>query len=304
MIFFEALLVYLRILALNLIVKILVVIKVFSSYEYLLLVFKYPINQMPSKKLYHPKLCFIIGKVESNALLIWLVFFGFFVLCGCKKNQDPIVRFLQPMNGLEFSNDTVLEIELDASDEDGDLSSVSLLINDSLVTFFASAPYRFGWPVNVALTHGPIMLRAVAVDKNGGIGTDTVYLHIPDFRDSYLGEFNFMVIRESWLMGSYNIHDTTFQTGAIRAFSLDDSSKDLFHEDDSQENPADKISIEFWPNKLFISKVKPDGYLIPKTGFQYQQSGQFFGKDSIFFSVSSYGSLAGGSNYWVYGSRK
>lgn len=231
-------------------------------------------------------------------------FYSFFILQGCKKGNNPTVHFIQPAFDIQFANDTTLTIEVDASDIDGDLESVSLFENDSLLVSFNGIPFRYNWPVNVALIHGNFWLKAVAFDKKGGFAMDSVNLDIADFRLNFIGNFNFKVMRENYLFATYHTFDTFYNVGYIRTFEEDDLLNDHFYGSKPQENTADKITIAFEPgSSILTSKLTQDGRLINSENFYYVHYGQFYGTDSIFFEISSIHSSSSLNYYKVYGKR-
>jgi len=124
-----------------------------------------------------------------------------------------------------------------------------------------------------------------------------------DYRNSYLGDFNFTVIEEYWLMGEPTVYDTLNYLGIIKEYAAPDSENDFFVEDDSAEDPMRKISIEFLENKHITSEIIIGGELISKSGYHYHHEGTFIGNDTIKFVLSGLGGLGGGINYEIKGIR-
>ncbi|HEY7773512.1 MAG TPA: Ig-like domain-containing protein, partial [Marinagarivorans sp.] len=90
-------------------------------------------------------------------------------------NAMPEVSFTSPLNGHSFDQGrNALAIEAAASDDDGNLASVSLYINDVLSSSLTQSPYR--WPANVLnlLDAGSYDLRLVAEDAQGAKSSDTI----------------------------------------------------------------------------------------------------------------------------------
>jgi len=74
--------------------------------------------------------------------------------------------------------------------------------------------------------------------------------------------------------------------------------------DDIDENPNQKITIEFKENKIITSRLSPEGELIQKSGSHYNHEGHFLNFDNIEFTITGLGGLGYGTNYYVKGVRK
>lgn len=126
-----------------------------------------------------------------------------------------------------------------------------------------------------------------------------------DYRDIYYGKFNFTVIDEFWLLGSTTQYDTIQYIGEIRKYTKLDSDNDLYVDNDDQnEDPNKKITIEFTVNNIITSILSSDGELIQKSGYHYYHEGGFIASDSIEFIVTGLGGLGGGHNYTITGYRE
>ncbi len=125
-----------------------------------------------------------------------------------------------------------------------------------------------------------------------------------DYRNKYMGDYRFIVISEQWTMGQPNIYDTAIYHGKIRKFISSDSEDDLYVYDDSDENPNEKITIEFLHNKKITSVLEENGDLENRYGAHYHHEGKFTDHYSIDFSISGLGGLGGGINYEVNGSKE
>lgn len=243
--------------------------------------------------------------MKSNHCFL-LLFACLFPFLGCntEQNQGPNVNFLHPAFIPELLRDTIIPIEIQATDLDGEIEKVVVLVNDSPLANFTSPPYTFDWQVKVELNHGNLTLKTIAFDNNSFVGMDTLLVSVPDFRNQYLGEYEFEVRSEKYLFNTYHTFDTSYAAGEIRLFVAEDSKHDYFYEDDSQENPANKISIEIG-DKIFITpKVNTSGEIISKHGYHYLHSGAFFDNDSIRFTMYCCGSPAAQNMYWVIGKKK
>ncbi len=62
-----------------------------------------------------------------------------------------------------------------------------------------------------------------------------------DYRAKYLGNFNFTIITESWMLGQPTKYDTSIYAGVIRKFVSADSENDLYTNDDNTEDATKKL---------------------------------------------------------------
>lgn len=79
-------------------------------------------------------------------------------------NKAPSVEIVSPSSGGSIRVPSTLTIEADASDSDGSVKSVILLVNGSKVAEVSSKPYTFNWSIK---SGGKYTLVARAVDDKG-----------------------------------------------------------------------------------------------------------------------------------------
>ncbi len=137
-----------------------------------------------------------------------------------------------------------------------------------------------------------------------------------DYRDIYTGKFDFTIYRTSWSLNpdgngdnlTTTRHDTSEHSGLIRKYeSVDDGDCNYFHDlddDNENENPQEKITIEFGDCNIITSTLKENGELEYKSGYHYSHQGGFVHIDTIEFSIGGLGGLGGGSSYKIVGIRK
>lgn len=243
-------------------------------------------------------------KTKLKAITISLILLMIFSCEKEKNNLNPTVRFVEPNGNLIIEHDTILSIIVEANDEDGNIEKVELLINGSIVKSFDSSPYQYDWYDATLENQGIFSFKAIAYDNDGASGQSEISIEIKDFRTKYLGDFSFKVVTESWMLGQPTTYDTSFYNGVIRRYELIDSENDLYIDDDSDENPNEKITIEFKQNTKITSLLNSDGSLVSKSGYHYGHQGRFTDIDTIVFSIGGLGGLGGGLNYKVEGIRK
>ena len=195
--------------------------------------------------------------MKKESIVVFCLSIMIFAI-GCvkeKNNQNPTVVFLQPANNLVIDQDTVLTINVEANDADGEVSKLELFIDGALAEVFNSPPYQYAWNISQIENNGLRTIQAIAHDNNGATGQAEISIDINDYRTKYLGDFYFRVITESWMLGQTTTYDTSYYNGLIRAYELTDSENDLFSEDDSAENPDEKITLEFKVVPFFIFTV-------------------------------------------------
>ena len=105
-----------------------------------------------------------------------------------EPNQLPVVTFLEPIGGeiLEAGSDVAVEVL--AEDGDGEISNVSLFLNEKLVRMDSDVPFRWGEDENDLLMSnlevGSYTLKAVAIDDKGGTQSSAVSIVVkkPDLK--------------------------------------------------------------------------------------------------------------------------
>ena len=113
-----------------------------------------------------------------------------------------------------------------------------------------------------------------------------------DYRDKYLGEFNFTIIKELWIGGLPATYDTSNYKGIIRKYEYNDSIMDLCVLTNNPIGDFDsKITIEFLDNNLITSILSKDGILTGKSGYHYYHHGYYLNSDTILFTVGDLGGL-------------
>lgn len=243
----------------------------------------------------------------KNAPIILLTLVSILFAFSCeteKDNVNPTVQLTQPEDNLIIEQDTILTIIADANDTDGDVVKVELLINGTIVKKFDTLPYQYDWHDAKLENEGVHTIKAIAYDDKGATGQAEISVEIKDFRTKYLGNFHFKVITESWMIETPTTYDTSYYHGVIRKYELTDSDNDLCYNDDSDENPDEKITIEFKQNTKITSLLNSDGSLVSKSGYHYYHQGSFTDIDTIAFSIGGLGGLGGGCNYEVEGTRE
>jgi hypothetical protein len=243
----------------------------------------------------------------KTASIIISTLLSLLITISCEKekyNQNPTISFIAPDNNLMIEHDTNLTIIVEPYDIDGEIRKVELLINDTVVKSFNSPPYEYNWHGAKLDNEGVHTIKAIAYNDKGATGESELSIEIKDFRTKYLGDFYFKVITESWMLGQPTTYDTSYYNGVIRRFELIDSENDLYIDDDSNENPNEKITIEFKQNTKITSILKEDGSLISKSGYHYYHQGGFTDIDTIIFTIGGLGGLGGGWNYDMVGIRE
>lgn len=222
---------------------------------------------------------------------------------SCKKNIPPAIRFIQPESNIAVNHDTILTFIVEATDEDGEIACVVFYVNNTKVCAIFSQPYQYEWHASVAST-GTFIIKAVAFDNKNAEGNAEIQVYVSDYRQKYYGNFYFTTITEWWMLGQPTTYDTTYYHGLIREFEAADSENDLYLNDDSGDNPNEKITVLFKQNITITSLLTYDGQLVEKYGYHYGHHGGFTHIDTIDFYVGGLGGLGAGNNYYVAGVRE
>ncbi|MFD1552924.1 Ig-like domain-containing protein [Putridiphycobacter roseus] len=239
--------------------------------------------------------------------IIIITLLSLFTVMACQKkknNQSPTIHFIAPQNNLVIEQDTILSIIVEPHDAEEKIKKVELLLNGVLIKTFDAPPYQYDWQDAKMYNEGTFKFSTIAYDNKGATGQEEINVAIKDYRTKYLGDFNFRIIRESWMDGEQTTYDTSFYTGEIRRYEFTDSENDLYSDYDGEENPNEKITIAFEQNTKITSLLHKDGSLITKSGYHYQHKGGFFDMDEITFRIDNLGGLGAGWNYDIVGIRE
>ena len=88
------------------------------------------------------------------------------------KNRAPVVDLVAPDNDFSFDNPTQINLEAEASDEDGEIAKVAFYNRSQLLGEVFSSPYEWRWEASV----GSYRVYAVATDNRGlTASSDTLY---------------------------------------------------------------------------------------------------------------------------------
>jgi len=243
--------------------------------------------------------------IPIYTILIFVIILS--VLYSCEKDGDnvkPIVNFIQPKSDIIVTHDTVLTFFVEAIDEDGKIVKVDFIVNGKTVKTVYDKPYKFVWNganLNNIRIHN---IKAKAYDDKGAYGKAVLRVGVRDFRDKFLGNFKFELIKESWIMVQPKTYDTAYFDGVIRKFKPIDSENDLYFGDDNEENANEKITIELKPKFKVTSIIDDSGVLTPKYAPHYYHYGKFVDIDTIKFSIDGFGFLGSGWNYDIIGIRQ
>ncbi len=89
---------------------------------------------------------------------------------GGSGNQQPIVSITSPANGSSYTTPANIQIQVNASDQDGTITKVEFYRNNTKIGQDTTAPYTYSWN-NV--TSGSYILTAKATDNDGASKTST-----------------------------------------------------------------------------------------------------------------------------------
>ncbi|MEW7278311.1 polysaccharide lyase [Aquimarina sp. 2201CG1-2-11] len=100
------------------------------------------------------------------------------------KTTNPVVSFISPSGNLTVQEGYDIEVEANATDDDGTINNIKLYINKTLVRQESIAPYTWGHvgspnPQEVnGLSEGIYTFRAVATDNDGNTSESTFTLTV------------------------------------------------------------------------------------------------------------------------------
>ena len=97
---------------------------------------------------------------------------------GGGGNVPPIVALTKPINGSSFTAPASVELEATATDQDGTVTKVEFLVDNSVVNTDTISPFNFSW---TSVGAGNYKLKARATDNNGATTTSTETSITPGF---------------------------------------------------------------------------------------------------------------------------
>ena len=105
-------------------------------------------------------------------LLVLMVF----ISCD-KENEGPELTILSPEDGVMVMKGDVVSFEMEASDEDGAITLVELLIGGKKFAEITSMPLTFDWDTDT-LEAGGYSVYARVTDNDGSAGSDLIIVNI------------------------------------------------------------------------------------------------------------------------------
>ncbi len=224
---------------------------------------------------------------------------------GTIKTEDPgiVLKITKPENNSRNIEDSLLQINVDATDTLKKIAKINLYIDNKLIATDNKSPYQFVW-VTSPKSLGNHALNAIAFDINNiELENDSLNLIIYDNRLPYLGNFYFTIHKTSY-GGVWPVVDTTFyDDGEIRNFSTSDFDNDFCNNITDTIYTNRKISIQFWDNWLVSTAVTESGTFIEKFKNHTYQAGKFSDINNVELTCQD-GGLGGGYTYKVSGKRE
>jgi uncharacterized protein (TIGR02145 family) len=116
-----------------------------------------------------------------SVLLLWAV-----VSCSKsdKKNQQPFCEIVSPANGQTFEQNEEIAIIVNASDEDGIITGVSISVDEEIISNLTEPPYEYNWNTE-SVSSGDYSISASCSDDDGSTYTDEILIEI-EFIDTTL----------------------------------------------------------------------------------------------------------------------
>lgn len=130
-------------------------------------------------------------------------------VCGVNNgNSHPNVSFTNIQEGDEFIEETTIDVEISASDNDGSVNSVELKVDGNSEGVLTSSPYHFQL---TGLALGTHTIEAIATDNEGATTNTSISITVKV--DD--GALSFTPIDDAYLQGStrYNTSDLRIENG-------------------------------------------------------------------------------------------
>lgn len=94
------------------------------------------------------------------------------IVSNVYQNKPPIVSITSPVDEATIKQGELVNIEVDASDEDGEIEKIQIYLNDTLV----SESTNFSWQLKSAAT--PQSIRVMAIDDEGANSLDSIGFNV------------------------------------------------------------------------------------------------------------------------------
>lgn len=95
-------------------------------------------------------------------IILILLLIQYFTQIFAQENP-PVIEIIEPVKNQIFQNDSIY-IKVKATDEDQDITKVTISANDSMITTLDSEPYEFIWK---NMTDGNYLIEARVYDQFG-----------------------------------------------------------------------------------------------------------------------------------------
>ena len=125
-----------------------------------------------------------LGNAPNNGKQDWVILITKGGTTTPNENTKPSVAFKTPTSNPRLESGYKLEVEVNATDDDGNVKHVDLFINNKLVRREVNAPYNWGHAGSPnpnelnGLSDGSYNIRAVATDDDGATAETTFTLTI------------------------------------------------------------------------------------------------------------------------------
>jgi len=157
---------------------------------------------------------------------------------GNVENKAPQVSVTNPINGFFVQKNDSVVISVGATDEDGDVVSVELYINDEKVFSAQEEPYEFNW---LASDIGQYRISAIAKDDDDASTTsEAVTITVEEELNENQAP---VVVLSAALPNEVFIGDTvaltitsTDEDGEVRHLSLKENGTEIFSEEAAEAN--------------------------------------------------------------------
>ncbi|MGB6037660.1 MAG: Ig-like domain-containing protein [Cryomorphaceae bacterium] len=194
-------------------------------------------------------------------IIIFIIFCA--AIISCKKednNLNPSVRFSEPQDNSSILEDSTLRISLIPMDDDGNISKVDLLLDNSLLSTLTVSPYQFYWnPTKEDI--GLHKFKAIAYDDNNSLGESEIQITILDYRDSITGDYTGIRVDTHW-GGDAFILDTSLVDISVLLSELDsivdiDFTPDYYYESISFKYENNNLTSLEWYHSPYM-KIQND----------------------------------------------
>jgi len=115
--------------------------------------------------------------MKKVLICIMCVFFALVIYTCEEENKRPTCNIITPSNNATFYKGDIIIISVEATDPDGTILEIQLVIDDIGITSLQTFPYNYEW-ITASETEGSHEIEVTAIDNKGGKNSSIIHVTI------------------------------------------------------------------------------------------------------------------------------